>query len=298
MGIIILTRLVRRLSVKFAFIILHYCVMDDTVECVESIRNRIDISQYHIIIVDNYSPDGSGKVLAERYRHSKDITVIHNKENMGFSRGNNVGIRYARIHDYDFIVVLNNDTYLIQDDFAAVIQEEYKKSHFAVLGPKVYDPEGYNGTSPLVEAEYTGLEQRKVIYKMWKRKYWETLIGISYFREKFRSNIKSNDKRQNPLSEKYIENVPLHGCCLVFSPMFFKYFEGFEELTFMYGEETILKMNCDMYSLKMVYNPKLKIYHKEAVSTKAEKVNYSKIRLHNKRMMMAAKAIYLKAQDY
>ena len=72
--------------------------------------------------------------------------------------------------------------------------------------------------------------------------------------------------------------------------------DGFEELTFMYGEESILKMNCDKYNLPIIYNPELEIFHKEAITTKKERRNRKGQLAFYKRMWKAAEAIYIKAR--
>ena len=56
-------------------------------------------------------------------------------------------------------------------------------------------------------------------------------------------------------------------------------------------------MNCLKYKLKMVYNPMLTIYHKEAVSSKKERRNKRGKLAFLKRMYLAANAIYIKALE-
>ncbi|MEX2013156.1 MAG: glycosyltransferase, partial [Candidatus Levyibacteriota bacterium] len=62
----------------------------------ETIKNLLDSiypfkSRFKVIVVDNKSKD---KTLArvKKYRFAK---LIENKKNLGFSAGNNVGIKYA-----------------------------------------------------------------------------------------------------------------------------------------------------------------------------------------------------------
>lgn len=49
-----------------------------------------------IIIVDNCSPNGSGKQLEKMYSKCINITVIINEENQGFAKGNNLGYQYIK----------------------------------------------------------------------------------------------------------------------------------------------------------------------------------------------------------
>ncbi len=63
---------------------------------------RLNYANYEFIIVDNGSNDGSVKWL----RNFKEIKIIKNKENLGYSRGKNLGIKEAR---GEYILSLDND---------------------------------------------------------------------------------------------------------------------------------------------------------------------------------------------
>src|SRR5262249_48161569 len=62
--------------------------------------------KYEIIFVDNNSSDCSTSYIEQNYRNKK-IKIIKSEENLGFSRGNNLGVSYA---EGEFIIFLNNDT--------------------------------------------------------------------------------------------------------------------------------------------------------------------------------------------
>ncbi len=284
------------MDTRFGFVILHYLSLEDTIECIESIKDKIDVDNYEIVVVDNCSPNHTGIMLIEKYRNDDRVKVILNDVNSGFSKGNNIGIKQARKDGCEFIVALNNDTVMIQDDFVQTVVSEYNKSGFGVLGPKVFDPDGLNNSNPLSVKPIEDIKSLKTIAAMWKRKYYECLLGLDKLRDFMAKEVTSVNNDVLCCTER-LENIELHGCCLVFSPLFFEYMDGFEEITFMYGEETILRMNCIKYKLKMVYNPMLTIYHKEAVSSKKERRNKRGKLAFLKRMYLAADAIYTKALE-
>ena len=123
---------------KIVFVILHYLAIDETYKSVDSIEKKIDTDMYKIVIVDNASPDKSGALLKEHYKNDDHVEVLLNQENLGFARGNNVGFRYAeKTWNPSYIVLMNNDVYLLDDDFLEKVEKEYKRSQFAVLGPMV-----------------------------------------------------------------------------------------------------------------------------------------------------------------
>lgn len=71
-----------------------------------------------IIIVDNGSEDGSAEELRREFT---TCTVIANTENLGFSRGCNVGIRHAIAQGAEFIALVNNDLLLRPDSYEPVL---------------------------------------------------------------------------------------------------------------------------------------------------------------------------------
>ena len=78
---------------------------EDTIDCLKSLKN-ITYPNYEVIVVDNAYTDGS----VEEFQELVDIKLIVNKENLGYSKGNNVGIQYAINNKADYVLVLNNDT--------------------------------------------------------------------------------------------------------------------------------------------------------------------------------------------
>lgn len=278
---------------KIAFVILHYCVVEETIECVESIQQRIDVDDYDIIIVDNCSPDGSGEILKEKYNNQKSITVLSNSENLGFAKGCNVGYSYAKKEkESEFIVLLNNDTLLLQDDFYNTTCEEYKISNFAVLGPDIKTPDGIN-VNPVRNAISNKKELAIFVLKT------RMNLILNYFRvETFLKEMKKRfcSKNNNALDIAIINqralNVQLHGCCLVFSPVYINKFEGLDDRTFLYMEEEILFNNVRKLGLTTVYNPKLKIYHKEDAATNSiMQKTYLKRRFIYKNVLKSAKIL-------
>lgn len=263
---------------KYTFVILHYNVISETIKCVESIRERIK-DPVDIVIVDNASPNGSGETLSSQYSQDAHVFVLKNDKNLGFANGNNVGIKYARNElKSDFVIVLNNDTYLVQDDFLEVIESEWNFSHFAVLGPKIHTYSHIN-QNPVPCKLLTPKDVDKCI-----RNYSYRLIRVYLGIDDIYNSLKEYAKKllcykNSILQEKEKnddfrqENVKLHGSCFVFSPAFFEHFEGFDNRTFMYAEEDILYSHVRNKHLLTVYNPKLEIFHAEKAATKSSTKN-------------------------
>ncbi|MDH6367909.1 glycosyltransferase [Breznakia sp. PFB1-12] len=258
---------------SFGFVILHYQVEKVTMNCVESIVNRVDTENYQIVIVDNASPNKSGNTLKKYYANNKNIHVLILEEGLGFSGGNNKGFMYAKNELHcDFIVMLNNDTLIIQDDFIKQIVDEYEQSHFAVLGPEIHLPNGKVDVYPFQILKLDELDKdRERIYALLKknksgRENIELLTKRSIMKlimwDKWRHKL-----REEKTVPKRQEMVRLHGCCLIFSPVYVKAFDGLDNRTMFYGEEDILFVRMIRNHMLSVYQPKVKIMHMEQVST-------------------------------
>lgn len=254
---------------NFSFVILHYNTIDDTLACVSSIKEMCKKHNFQIYIVDNASPNGSGNQLEQSYSNDDDVSVILSKENLGFAKGNNLGIKKAVDDGYaDFVVVLNNDTKIIQQNFCEIIANEYQKSAFAVLGPTIYTPFGMTNINPGRNHIVQGKELKNI----------ETFYtrALKYVRNKNSFLLWFNQKKMALWSRIksfkkpkfiYTENCLLHGCCLIFSKKYLDVMRGFDSRTFLYYEEEILYLHCTKVGLKTVYNPDLKIWHKEDGAT-------------------------------
>jgi GT2 family glycosyltransferase len=62
---------------------------------------------FEVIFVDNASTDSSLKIIRKNFGNDKRLRIFTSTQNLGFSAGNNFGLRHAR---GDYIVFLNNDT--------------------------------------------------------------------------------------------------------------------------------------------------------------------------------------------
>lgn len=255
----------------FCFLILHYMNNDDTIKCVESIEHFCLSYHYYIVIVDNGSANGSGLELQKIYAGNDKVVVLLSKENLGFARGNNVGFKYSKEHlNPDFIIMINNDTYMLQKNFCGLISEEFENSSFGVLGPRIimngnkisdysFEPESIQ----YVTKKLRSLKIRRFLNKMYISGIWK---GLSRFKRML--------KPSKPIDTSCRKtNVVLQGCALIFSRKYINLFDGIDDRTFLYNEEQLLYWRCVDADLLTVYNPYLFIYHNENAAT--DKITHS-----------------------
>lgn len=267
------------------FLILHYLALEDTIECIESIKNTQLDKNYKIIVVDNGSTNNSYSMLLKRYESDSDVRILFSEKNVGFSRGNNLGFVYAKKnYQPDFIVMINNDTVIEQKDFCNIIVEKYKKYNFSVLGPDIVTADGIH-QNPWIRNDFSKLSLKLFRLKQFIRIILSYLRIDSYIYKYFHRS----DKRKVLLKGDYLD-VPLHGAALIFSRNYINYFDGLDAITFLYFEEEILRYHCQKRGLLMMYSSDLRIYHKEDVSTKMfAKKSGEKERFEFKNRIIASK---------
>jgi GT2 family glycosyltransferase len=260
---------------KFVFVILHYIALDDTIECIDSIINTIELQNYSIVVVDNGSPDDSGLKLKDIYQGEKNIFILLSGKNLGFAKGNNVGFAFAKnkLHA-DFIVMINNDTIINQASFLQGVESIYASSPFFVLGPDILSIRGGVHQNPVREKldsfPRVIIECFRLIVLLTANYVYLDRYAKGALRLAKRNFFKRKSNKFHEHSwEHQADNVKLHGSCLIFSPDFLREFSGLYPDTFMFMEEEILYYICKKLSYKMVYNPSLQILHKEDASTDA-----------------------------
>src|SRR5882672_4852485 len=119
---------------KLSIIIVHYGGIDDTVKCIDSLKQS-SFQDFSLIVVDNCSKDGAASILRSRY---PELTVLETPENLGFSGGNNVGIEVALKQGCEFILLLNNDTVVKSESIEILMSSMEAHPEAGVMGGKIY----------------------------------------------------------------------------------------------------------------------------------------------------------------
>lgn len=247
------------------FVILHYNTIYETINCITSILELDNANDSRIIIVDNASPNKTGKMLVEKYSEYKNVDVLLMENNDGFSAGNNAGCAYAISKwNPDFLVVANNDIEFCQKDFITKIVDEYEKNPFAVLGPDIYAPVRGVHQSPMGKNPPDKKRvSRTIVLNQLVLWVYPVLYPVmrSYFR-----NMEIPVQAEEYSS--YQENVCLMGACMVYSK---KYMDArnkiFEPETKFYYEEYIQMLWCLKHKKKIIYQPGIMVYHMEGKAT-------------------------------
>lgn len=263
-----------------AFIILHYKNLKDTIECIESIQKQETDKEVKIVVVDNHTLTEKEENKLQKY----NVDLIKLDENIGFAKANNIGCKYA-IKNYkpDYLVVSNNDIIIRQKGF---IEKIYAEEKFDILGPMILTKHGQS-VNPFpvyktLEEVENQINKTKKLIQIYQSIILRNLLKIYI---KLKSKIKGERLVTNGVKKEY--NVALHGCFLIFSKHYYKkYKDVFYNKTFLYHEEEFLYQRIIKDQLISIYDPKLKVFHKEGASLNSTiKEEYPKLIFRNKEIL-------------
>ena len=119
---------------QVSIIIVSYNTKELTKKAIQSVFDKTEGIEYEIIVVDNASKDGSVEELKKTFQDK--ITVIQSKENLGFGRANNLGIKQSK---GEYIFLLNSDTELINNAIKIFYEYMEENKQVGVCGGNLYN---------------------------------------------------------------------------------------------------------------------------------------------------------------
>lgn len=121
---------------RLSIIIVSYNARDDLTNCLRSLNAAPPAIPHDITVVDNASSDGSADAVREGWPEVQVITLV---KNLGFSGGNNVGIRAT---SGELILLLNSDTSVPPGAIDHLVSRLAARREAAVAGPRLVDGTG------------------------------------------------------------------------------------------------------------------------------------------------------------
>ncbi|QQG41083.1 MAG: glycosyltransferase family 2 protein [Candidatus Levyibacteriota bacterium] len=234
---------------KVSIVIVNFNGKKDTFQCIESVEKLQPASwranyKLQIIVVDNGSEEEFKK---------DEITVLRNEKNLGFSGGNNVGIRYALGNGADYVMLLNNDTIVNQHLVEELLKVANLDKRIGVVVPKIYFAKGHE----FHRERYKEEERGKVIWYAGGVIDWNNVVGIH----------RGVDKVDHGQYDKVEKTDFATGCCMLIKKEVFEHVGLFDEKYFLYYEDADFSMRAIRGEYKIVYMPKAFLWHINAGST-------------------------------
>jgi len=230
-------------------IILNWNGKTDTCQCLSSLRvvreKQLSLS---VVVVDNGSTDGSFKEIKEKFSWAHCIDA---GKNLGFSGGNNIGIKYAQDEQAKYIWLLNNDTVVDKNVLCAI--SSFSNPYVGAVGSKIYF--------------YKGCEYHKGRYK--KSDLGNVLWyagGIIDWNNVLASH-RGVDEVDHGQSDVEVKTDFITGCSFFIRTSIIKQVGLLDESYFMYMEDLDYSLRIQQAGFKTVFNPTSIVWHKNASSS-------------------------------
>lgn len=220
---------------QISFITICYNGFNDTCELIESLKKNIHSVSYEIIVVDNASQANEANAISECY---PDVITLRSKANLGFSGGNNLGIRIAK---GEYIFLINNDTYIETDGFHFLIERLESRPEIGAVSPKIcfaFPPQNiqFAGFTP-----FTSITLRN------------SPIGFGH---------PDDGSFNTPHPSPY-----LHGAAMMIKRETIEKVGLMPEMYFLYYEEMDWCTQMTNAGYELWYEPRCTVFHKESQST-------------------------------
>lgn len=258
---------------ELSIIIVNYNTSQLVKDCVSSIKQKVSKDLlYEIIVVDNAST--SEDIL--QLKQIEDIKLVLSPENLGFGKGNNLGVKQAK---GKFLLFLNSDTLLIEDSFSIMLdffRKNEKKLNIGALGCTLVDinkePNG---------SYYNFTDCRKII-----KSYFEGVVN------KFSKSTSPASHIEKSSKEHFFVDFII-GADLMMKKSVFEEIGGFDKDFFMYFEEADLQLKLKKKNLNRVIVNTTNIIHLEGGSSDKD----GKLSNRRRIMIQEGKNLYLKKND-
>jgi GT2 family glycosyltransferase len=219
---------------KVFIIVLNYNGHEFIKKCLASVF-KLDYSNFEVVVVDNDSHDGS---FEEAKTSFSKAHFIKNEANLGFSVGNNIGIRFALERMADYVFLLNNDTEVEKDALTKLVEAAETDKKVGLVSPVIF-----NGTD---------------------RQIWFSGGKIDWLRMRTLHNLKA-------AAVDAYESEFISGCAMLVKAAVFREIGLLDEDYFLYWEDADFSWRAKKAGFKNIVVTGSWIYHFE--KSEGEKKN-------------------------
>lgn len=118
---------------RVLIVVLCYNGCELTLACLRSLQG-MTYPVFQVLVVDNASADNTVAAVGAAFPATN---IVETGANLGYAAGNNVGLRYALEHGYDYALLLNNDTEVDPGLLDALVRAAEADPRIGAVGPKI-----------------------------------------------------------------------------------------------------------------------------------------------------------------
>jgi GT2 family glycosyltransferase len=238
-----------------AVILLHLNTERHTRQCLDSLR-KVTHRPLEVILIDNGSTDGSGQRIRDDY---PEVIVVRNEENVGFSGGNNVGMRLALERGAEYLCLLNNDT---------------------VVDPGFVEPL-LAGAAPSV-----AVQSCKIYFLAKPDTFWYAggILDVGRALSSHRGMFETDRGQYDEAGETGFAT----GCMMFMPRAVVEKIGLLDDRFFAYFEDADWCLRARAAGYRVVYTPAAKIWHDVSTTTRIDSPVYLYLTMRNKILFLRA----------
>ena len=236
---------------KIFVTILNFNSNQITTDCLHSLEeiNKVGF-ELNVVVVDNASKE---KFTENKQYQNFTLKIIRSETNLGFSGGQNLGIKSALDNGADYVVILNNDVILDKNLIVELLKTFQTEKDCGIVSPKIYFAKGHEFHKDRYQLSDLG----KVIWYAGGKMDWQNVIASHV-------GVDEVDKGQY---QRVVEIDFASGCCEMIKREVFEKARFFDERYFLYYEDNDLSQRAKAHNFKIFYQPKAMLWHLNAGST-------------------------------
>lgn len=204
-------------------VVLNYVNYPETIKCVTSLLNQKNVSS-RIVIVENGSKNGSAEYLRAQFGDEAAVSLLETGENLGYAKGNNLGIQCLRAEGIQRIFLANSDLEFQDADTLRQILQSCEDG-VGLITPVICNPDG----SYMPRVVY----QKKYLYLRIAKHILFRLLRLNTDTKRESESIARGKALTGLQEDAYV----VSGCGYLLTEEFFKYYSGLYSETFLYYEE-------------------------------------------------------------
>ena len=239
-----------------SIVILQFNNSEDTIRCIKLVKELI-WPNFEVVVVDNASsPEHQQNIRA--YVNSQG-SIVHKllalDNNLGYSGGNNAGIKYALEHGADYVFILNPDVSVKPDLLDKLIKKAESDKEIGIVGPAINESRTFpEEDTPHQEIDAPGRvrdESGRTVYSG----------KINWLVPELRHNIIPTTHCQL-LTTNYVI-----GSSMLIKKAVFDRIGFLDEKYFLYFEDADFNVRAQKAGFKLAIEPNAMVYHKVSSST-------------------------------
>lgn len=229
-------------------VIINYNKYEKTIECIDSVFETAKCD-YKIYLLDNASANESYDTLSEKYGSNDKIVLIKSDKNLGYAKGNNLCLEYAKKDNCDYVLISNNDI-IFQNGSIDTLLKDIQTGEHLLVEPFIRNKDG--SVQVCVKKERPTFKQ----YMQFST-YLQNLVSDRK-KDAYYKNLQPNKK-----SDVYWAS----GACFIADMKKFESIGFFDPHTFLYFEEYIISEKAIKDGLSIGFDPAAQVIHYHGASS-------------------------------